>query len=162
MCWPLRASIERTDHILLFMVPVSWCSCVTTWSKLFSSTPRPPHGRRNEVTQGDGQASLSLVAKISSGCRGLFWLCGTSERLPTQTTRDVWFGIICESSVESVWCIDQIPPYRVYIDSNRRDSWIWVPLVCGSHQVDNLMAWIMAKYGIIMLYYNYLLQLLLD
>jgi hypothetical protein len=26
-------------------------------------------------------------------------------------------------------------PCSVYIDSNRRDSQIWVPLVCGSHHV---------------------------
>jgi hypothetical protein len=30
-------------------------------------------------------------------------------------------------------------PCMVYIDSNHRDSQIWVPLVCGSHHIDNLM-----------------------
>jgi hypothetical protein len=42
--------------------------------------------------------------------------------LPTRTTGDVWSETIHESSVESVWCVDQVFPCRVYIDSNRHDS----------------------------------------
>jgi hypothetical protein len=38
-----------------------------------------------------------------------------------------------------MWRINRVFPYRVYIDSNRRDSQIWVPLVYDSHYVDNLM-----------------------
>jgi hypothetical protein len=34
--------------------------------------------------------------------------------------------------------IGRVFPCRVYIDSNRRDTRIWVSLVCGSHHVDNL------------------------
>jgi hypothetical protein len=30
-------------------------------------------------------------------------------------------------------------PCRVYIDSNHRDPRIWVPLICNSHHIDNLM-----------------------
>jgi hypothetical protein len=58
--------------------------------------------------------------------------------LPMWTTGDVRSGTIRELSVESVWCVDQVFPYRVYIDSNRRDSRIRVPLVCGNNHVDNL------------------------
>jgi hypothetical protein len=54
------------------MGPVSWCSCVTTWPKPLSPTPRLSWGRGNEVTQDDGRASLSSVTKTSPGCRGLF------------------------------------------------------------------------------------------
>jgi hypothetical protein len=50
------------------------------------------------------------------------FLMGTSERLPTQTTGDVWSGTIRESSVESVWRVDQVFHCRVYIDSNRHDT----------------------------------------
>jgi hypothetical protein len=60
--------------------------------------------------------------RLLSGVGACFVLVGISERLPTRTTRDVWSGTICESSVESVWRIDQVFPCRVYIDSNRRDS----------------------------------------
>jgi hypothetical protein len=49
---------------------------------------------------------------------------GTRERLPTQTMGDIRSGTIRESSVESMWRIDQVFPCRVYIDSNRRDSQI--------------------------------------
>jgi hypothetical protein len=35
-----------------------------------------------------------------------FILVGTSERLTTLTTGDVWSGIIHELSIESVWCVD--------------------------------------------------------
>jgi hypothetical protein len=51
---------------------------------------------------------------------------------------DVWSGTIHKSSVDSVWCVDQVFPCRVYIDLNRRDSQILVLLVCGSHHIDNL------------------------
>jgi hypothetical protein len=51
---------------------VSWCSCVTTWLKPLSPTPKLSWGRYYEVTQGDGRASLSLVTKTFSGCRGIF------------------------------------------------------------------------------------------
>jgi hypothetical protein len=73
---PPRASIECTNHILVFIGLVSWCSYVTTWSKPLSPTPWMSQGRGNEVTQGDGWASLALVAKTSSRCRWLFRLCG--------------------------------------------------------------------------------------
>jgi hypothetical protein len=71
------------------------------------------------VTQGDGRTSLSSVAKTSSGCGVYFGLVGTSERLPTWTTRDIWSGTIRESNV---WRVDQIFPYRMYIDLNHCDS----------------------------------------
>jgi hypothetical protein len=51
-----------------------------------------------------------------------FILVGTSERLPTWTTGDVWSRTIRESSVESVWCVDRIFLCKVYIDSNHHDS----------------------------------------
>jgi hypothetical protein len=57
------------------MGPVSWCSCVTTWPKPLSPTPRLSWGRKNEVTRDDGRANLSLVVKTSSGCRGMFHPC---------------------------------------------------------------------------------------
>jgi hypothetical protein len=76
------------------------------------------------VTKGDGQVSLSLVAKPSSVVGVYFILVGTSERLPIWTTRDVWSEIIHESSVESMWCVDQIFSCMVYIDLNCRDSQI--------------------------------------
>jgi hypothetical protein len=49
-----------------------------------------------------------------------------------------WSGPIRGSSVGCVWRVGQVFPCRVYIDSNRRDSRIWVPLVCGSHHLDNV------------------------
>jgi hypothetical protein len=71
------------------------------------------------VTQDDGRASLSLVAKASPGVGVCFVHVGTSESFPMQTTGGVWFGTICKSSVESMWRVDRVFPYRVYIDSIR-------------------------------------------
>jgi hypothetical protein len=62
--------------------------------------------------------------RLLSGVAACFILVGTSERLPMQTTENVWSRIIRELSVESVWCGYQIFPCRVYIDSNHRDSQI--------------------------------------
>jgi hypothetical protein len=72
--WTYRSHVDD-------MSLVSWCSYVTTWLKSLSPTPRLLWGRKNEVTQGDGWASLSSVAKTSSGCRGLFQSCGDSRKV---------------------------------------------------------------------------------
>jgi hypothetical protein len=61
------------------------------------------------------------LPRLLSGVGVCFGLVGTSERLPMWTTGDVWSGTIRESSVESVWRVDQVFPGRVYIDSNRHD-----------------------------------------
>jgi hypothetical protein len=79
-----RASIERSHAG--DMGTVGWCSCVTIRSKPLSPTPGLLHGRKNEATQDNGWSGLSLVVKTSSGCRGLFWLHGTSERLSRMRT----------------------------------------------------------------------------
>jgi hypothetical protein len=60
--------------------------------------------------------------RLLPGVGSYFVLVGTSERLPTWPTGDVWSRTIRESSVKSVWCVDWVFPSRVYIDSNRRDS----------------------------------------
>jgi hypothetical protein len=52
--------------------------------------------------------------------------------------RYVWSMVIRGLSMRSVWRVGRVFPYRVYINSNCRDSQIWVPLVYGSHHVDNL------------------------
>jgi hypothetical protein len=52
--------------------------------------------------------------------------------------RYIWSMAIHELSVKYVWCVGRVFSCRVYIDSNRRDSWIWVSLICGSHHVDNV------------------------
>jgi hypothetical protein len=63
------------------------------------------------------------------------------ERLPCiDRVRYVWYGTIRGLSMKSMWRVGQVFPCRVYIDSNHRDSRIWVSLVCGSHHVDNLMS----------------------
>jgi hypothetical protein len=41
------------------------------------------HGRRNKATQDDGWVSLSLIAKTFSGCRGLFRLRGSQQKVVT-------------------------------------------------------------------------------
>jgi hypothetical protein len=62
--------------------------------------------------------------RLLLGVGSCFILMWTSERLPMQTMGYVWFGTIHESSVESVWRVDPILPYNVYINLNRRDSQI--------------------------------------
>jgi hypothetical protein len=54
------------------------------------------------------------------------------------TTGDVWFGTIHESSVKSVWRVNRVFSYMMYIDSNHRESRILISFVCDSHHVDNL------------------------
>jgi hypothetical protein len=60
--------------------------------------------------------------RLLPGVGTCFILVGTSERLPTRTTGDVWSRTLRELSVESMWRVDRVFPCRVYIDSNYRDS----------------------------------------
>jgi hypothetical protein len=76
------------------------------------------------VTKDDGRASLSSVAKTSSGVGACFALVVTSKKLHTRIIGDVWSGTIRESRVESVCRVDRVYPCRVYIDLNRYDSQI--------------------------------------
>jgi hypothetical protein len=48
--------------------------------------------------------------RLLLGVGACFVLVGTSEKLPTQTTRDVWSETIRESSMESMWRVDQVFP----------------------------------------------------
>jgi hypothetical protein len=66
------------------------------------------------------------------------WLC--KRLLYVDHVRHVWSMDIRGLSMENVWRVGRVFPCRVYIDSNHRDSRIWVSLVCGSHHVDNLMS----------------------
>jgi hypothetical protein len=68
-----------------------------------------------------GSVCLRLT-RLLPGVVACFVLVGTSERLPTWTTGDVWSGTIRESSMKSVWHVDRVFSYRVYINLNRRDS----------------------------------------
>jgi hypothetical protein len=70
-----------------------------------------------------GPVCLQL-SRLLPSVGACFGLVGTSERLPTRTMEDVWSGTIHKSSMDSVWCVDQVFPCRVYIDLNRRDSQI--------------------------------------
>jgi hypothetical protein len=73
----------------------------------------------------------------SSGIRSN--LSVTHERLTcVDHMRYVWSGIIHGLSMRCVWRVGRIFPCRVYINSNHRDSRIWVSLICDSHHVDNL------------------------
>jgi hypothetical protein len=69
----------------------------------------------------DGSVCLRSP-RLLPGVGVYFILVGTSERLLTRIMGDVWSGTIRELSMESMWRVDRIFPYRVYIDSNRRDS----------------------------------------
>jgi hypothetical protein len=121
------------------MGPVSWCSCVTTWPKPLSPTPRLSWGREMRWPKTTAGPVRLRPPRLLLGVGVCFILVGTSKRFPTQTMGDVWSETIRELSVQSMWHVDWVFPCRVYIDSNHRDSQMWVPLVCGSHHVDNLM-----------------------
>lgn len=53
------------------------------------------------------------LPRLLLGVEACFGLVGTSERLPTWTMGDVWFGTIRESNVESVLRVDRGFPCTV-------------------------------------------------
>jgi hypothetical protein len=80
--------------------------------------PRQPHHHASTMA---GSVYLQSP-RFLLGVGACFVLEGTSKRLPTWTMGDVWSRTIRESSVESVWHVDRVCPYMVYIDSNCHDS----------------------------------------
>jgi hypothetical protein len=118
---------------------VRWCSWVTTWPKPLSLLQgyREGGGKRWPKTTA-GSVCLRLP-RLLLGVGACFVLMGTSERLPTWTTWDVGSSTLCESSVESVWRVDQVFPCRVYIDSNHRESRIWVTACSWRPSSSNLL-----------------------
>jgi hypothetical protein len=139
MGWVLWASIECIDRMLVL------------WAQQADVAVSPLGQNLSPLLQGcregGGMRWLEMMTRpvclrsprLLPGVEAYFVLVGTSERLPMRTTGDVWSETICKLSVESVRHVDRVFSYRVYIDSNRRDSRIWVSLVCGSRHVDSLI-----------------------
>jgi hypothetical protein len=80
--------------------------------------------------------STAIFLESSGSVHRCWRLC--ERLLCVDHMRCVWFRTILGLSMGCVWRVGRIFPCMVYIDLNRRDSWIWVSLVCSSHHVDNL------------------------
>jgi hypothetical protein len=142
MSWPPRASIERTDCILVFMGPASLTACR---QQMFDFTPTALMVGLGEKLGTDPWISQPTCCGL---CQEPFsheqWHCST-----LLTT--MWKVDICgareirlvESHTwtkrENVWLVGRIFPYRVYIDSNRHDSRIWVTGCLCQLERSNLM-----------------------
>jgi hypothetical protein len=161
-----RANIKRTNRMLIYepsnpsslLLTVVWLSPLLLWLWGWEKL--------------DGDTQINQLA--CWGCSREFFFLVSSDSvqlcwrlreglLYVDRVRYVWSRIIHGLSVKIMWRIGRVFPCMVYIDSNRRNSRIWVSLVCGSHHVDNLMnlIWLMQ----LMLYcFNLItwLQLLYD
>jgi hypothetical protein len=119
---------EQVLDILIvcwYMGPVIQCNCVTTSAKPLSPTPRLSWGRKNEVTQDDGWASLFLDTRILLGVGAD--LAGTTWKVAMHWPREirmVWDHTRTERGMHVV-CWSGFP-CQVYIDLNHRESRIWV------------------------------------
>jgi hypothetical protein len=85
---------------------------------------------RNRV-RTRGSVSQRAVDYVGSPFSWEQWLCPTMSTtheglVYVDHVRYVWSWTICGLSVESVWHVGLVSPCRVYIDSNHRDSRIWV------------------------------------
>jgi hypothetical protein len=139
MGWPPWANIERTDRMLVYG-PSKPSSQLSTEAWLFSTTLLAVVGEKLRTDPWIGWLSccgLGAPFLRDSGCIQIYWWL--HERLLyVDHVRYVWSRAILRPSVESVWRVGRVFPYRVYIDSDHRDSRIWVPLICDSHYIDNL------------------------
>jgi hypothetical protein len=118
------ACIERIDGMLVFMDPVSlvvyyqqrvalppllqWLAWERNWERTHGSVSR---------------RAMDSVGSSGSVHRCWWWYEGL---LYVDHVIYVWSWTIHGLSVGSVWHVGWIFPYRVYIDSNHRDSQIWV------------------------------------
>jgi hypothetical protein len=125
MGWPPRASIERTNRKLVYG-PSKPSSLLLTEAWLKSTTSLAVRGEKLGGDPQIGQPACWGYSRESLflGSNGIRpYLLVTHERLLyVDHVRYVWSRIIHGTSVESVWHAGQIFPYRVYINSNHRDS----------------------------------------
>jgi hypothetical protein len=121
------------------MDPVSWCSCVTTWSKPLPLLQGYREGGGMRWPKTMARPVCLRSPRLLPGVGACFILVGTSERLPTWITWDVGSGTLCKSSMESMWRVDRVFPDRMYINSNHRDSWIWVAACSWLPSSSNLL-----------------------
>jgi hypothetical protein len=132
--WTYRSYTDDIDPVSL----VAGCQPMLVFSPL-------PHWllwQRSWVRTcgSDGHRAVDCVGSPSSQGQ---WICTillmTSRKVAMHWLREIrmaWDHTQTEHGMRVV-CWSSFP-YMVYIDSNHCDSQIWVPLVYGSHHVDNL------------------------
>jgi hypothetical protein len=103
------------------------------------------------TTQLGWEVELGAVFLGSSASvQPCWWLC--ERLLCVDRVRYIWSETIRRLSVECVWRVGQIFLYRVYINSNRRDSWIWVTACTWLPSSSNLLdSWLILINGIALL-----------
>jgi hypothetical protein len=131
MGWPPRASVECTDHILVYgpSKPSSrpsiggWLCphCFIGW--LGRETRYRPVDRSADMLW---IVSRAFFLRSSGSAQLCWWLC--KRLLYVDHMRHVWSGTIRGLSEGCVWRVGRISPCMVYIDSNHRDSRIWVTI----------------------------------
>jgi hypothetical protein len=127
MGWPLRASFERTDRMLVFMGPVS---LVAGCQHMLSFAPTASLVGSGEKLGTDLWFSQPTCCGLCqepffSGAVALLNYVGDWETLLyVDHVRYVWSWTIRGSSVRSVWRVGRVFPCRVYINLDRHDSWI--------------------------------------
>jgi hypothetical protein len=142
MCWPPRASIERTDRILIY-VPSKPSSRPSTGGWLC------PHYFIGWIGRETGYGPTDRSAVVLWIVSGALFLKSSGPAQPcwrlherllyVDRVRYVCLRIIRGLSVKSVLRVGQKISCMVYIDLNRRDSRIWVSLICDSRHIDNFM-----------------------
>jgi hypothetical protein len=125
MGWPPRANIERTDRMLMFMGPVNWCNMLSTdaWLSLLLQwlcwernwvanlwTTQSDWGLCREPFFSGAVGSVQHCWWLLKGCH----VCG----LPVESVR----GAYVDWRENDTCHVYRVFPYRMYIDSNHRDS----------------------------------------
>jgi hypothetical protein len=87
--------------------------------------------QKRSWVRNHGSVSRCAMNYVGSPFSWEQWLCPTLSTtreglLCIDHVRYVWSWTIHGLSVKNVWCVGRVFPCSVYIDSNRRDSQIWV------------------------------------
>jgi hypothetical protein len=143
MDWPSWASIERIDRMLVYGSSKP-SSLTSTEGGFTPTTSMVGLGKKLDTYPRINQSACYGLGREpfflgSSGSVHRYWWL-REKLLYTDRVRYVWSRVIRGPSVKSIWRVGWVFPCRVYIDSNHRNSQIWVPLICGSHHIDNLMS----------------------
>jgi hypothetical protein len=124
-----RASTERTCRMLVYG-PNKLSSLPSTEGGFTSTASMVASGRETRYGPVDRSAvvlwivSGALFLRNSGSVHHCWWL--RERLLYTVRVRYIWSTAIHGPSVEILWRVGRVFPYRVYIDSNHRDSQIWV------------------------------------
>jgi hypothetical protein len=142
MGWSSRASIERTDYMLVYGLSKP-SSRLSTEGWLFSIASLTVLGEKLDMDPRIDQPSYCGLCQepFFSGGSGSIQICWWLHKrlLYVDHMRYIWLMAIRGPSVENMWRIGRVFPFTMYNNLNHHDSRIWVTACLWQSARSNLI-----------------------